>query len=225
MTPRAMTLTALFCLVLALVARGAPPVGAQDAGFATTLAASPSTVPPGYTVDFAYTGTPSPNTPPETSITSATIDFGDGQTFSAGSAGPGQPVGGTAAHVYKASGTYTAIFKALGSDGEIGTAATVITVSSQLTPPAVMLHLDSSTAQTGDNVSITYSITPGSVADASLVSMAISYGDGQSDQLTTPSGTVSHSYGSAGTFPILIVATDSSGQAAAASTTIQVSAP
>jgi len=211
--------------LLAFPQRIYPAHAQSDSGFSSTLTATPSTVPPGYAVNFTYTASLPANADPDLAITSEGIDFGDGQNFYGGSAGPGQGVGGTASHVYKSSGTYTAIFKAEGSDGEIGTASAVVTVSSQLTPPSVTLQVDNPSPQVGDAVNITYTVTPGSVANTSIASIAVSYGDGEIDPLTSPSDTLTHTYTSAGTFPILIAARDSAGEAAAASTVVQVSSP
>jgi len=211
--------------MLAFPHRSYPAYAQSDSGWDSTLAATPSTVPPGYAVSFAYSASLPANAAPDFSITSEGIDFGDGKTFYGGSAGPGEGVEGTASHVYASSGTYTAIFKAQGSDGEITTASAVIIVNSQLTPPTVVLRVDNTSPQVGDAVTITYTVTPATVANTSIASMAVSYGDGESDPLDSPSGTLTHTYTSAGAFPILIAVTDSAGEAGAASAVVQVGSP
>ena len=85
------------------------------------------------------------------------------------------------------------------------------------------MKVDNSSIQVGDTVTVTYTITPGSLG--SITNMAISYGDGETDPLTSASGTLTHSYSTAGPFAILIVASDSSGQGAAGSAAVQVGSP
>src|SRR5207237_123335 len=102
-------------LVLALAACAssgqATPVAAQLPG-GTNLTLTPSTTSAtaDQLVTFDYRASPPAVAPPFASITSLTLDFGDGTTADlSGSSSPGQTVTGSTTHSYAKAGSYTAV--------------------------------------------------------------------------------------------------------------------
>lgn len=202
-----------------------PPATAQTpAGLAASINASPTSTGTGQVVGFSFSITQPPDAASGISITSATIDFGDGQTSDGGSAGPNQDVTGTTAHVYSDPGTYTVTLSATASDGETPSVSTTVTIGAPTQPPTILLRPDSTSVQPGQTVSFSYQVTTDPNAGSpAIVSMIINFGDGASMPLSSPSGTVTHSYSAAGSYPVLISAMDANGQPGAASVLIQVS--
>ncbi len=209
----------LLALLAALPPLHVLPVAAQaSAALTATLNAVPATAGMNQGVRITYTVPPSASATP--GLTTSTIDFGDGATIDGGSVGPGEAIIGNVVHAYAAPGTYTIILSAQAPDGEIASTTATITVVDRLQPPAIQLQGPSASVAPGDSVSFSYSVTPASATG--LAAMAIDYGDGSTDMLTAPSGTISHTYGAAGVYAVLIAATDTSGQTGAASILVQV---
>jgi PKD repeat protein len=182
-----------------------------------TLTAEHTSAATGQSVGFKYSVSPS-STAPEAAISSATIDFGDGQTYNGGSAGPAQVVTGTTLHVYSSPGAYTVTLHGTADDGETGLATVTVTVTPKPAAPTLRLQADPTNAGIGQPVSFSFGISGGSG-----ISLQISYGDGAAERLDPPSTTVSHAYSTAGTYQVFLAATDSTGRiAGAASTIVQV---
>jgi PKD repeat protein len=105
-----------------------PPIG----GVTVNLVAAPSTVQTGQLVTF--NGSASPPSVLGGSITSITLDFGDGITTDLGNGGPGQTVTPSATHAYAVPGTYVAIMTATASDGETNNASQTVFVIGSPSP-------------------------------------------------------------------------------------------
>jgi PKD domain-containing protein len=204
-------------LVFALVRA---PVGAADdtSALPSSLTASRSAVFAGEQVNFSYSSS-LPAYAQSESITSAIVDFGDGDSTYLGSAGPAQDVLGSASHVYLAPGTYVATLRTIASDGELGTDEQTISVVDRSAAAQVQLQAPPS-GQAGSPLTMGYSLTPEGGPDATL---QLSYGDGSIDQLPFASGEASHSYAAAGTYIAVLTELDSGGGVLrAASAVIQV---
>lgn len=124
--------TALFvlCLGAAAVAAGPRPVAAQlPGGLNASLTASPSSATVGQMVTFAYSATPPAVAPPFASITSITVNYGDGRSDAGNTGDRGQKVSGSLTHTYASAGIYTATLSATASNGGSGSAMATVTVS------------------------------------------------------------------------------------------------
>jgi PKD repeat protein len=108
-----------------------PPVG----GLTVNLVAAPSTVQAGQLVTF--NGSASPPSVLGGSITSITLDFGDGITTDLGNGRPGQTVTPSTTHSYAAPGTYVAIITATASNGETNDASQTIFVIGSPSPAPI----------------------------------------------------------------------------------------
>jgi hypothetical protein len=97
---------------------------------------SPSTAQTGQPVTFSYSASPPAVAPPFASITSISIDFGDGQSGTGQTGTPGQTVTGTITHAYNAGGAYTPVINAKASNGGSGTLSTSVTIQGGSAPPS-----------------------------------------------------------------------------------------
>jgi hypothetical protein len=118
--------------LIALAVGGQPsPVAAQLPG-GTNLTLTPSTTTPqvGEVVTFNYRASPPAVAPPFASITSLTLDFGDGTVADLSSNyTAGETVTGSTMHAYTSPGSYTAVLAATASNGGSGRATAQLTVS------------------------------------------------------------------------------------------------
>ncbi len=130
------------------------------------------------------------------SIVSYAWDFGDGTTAQ----------GATASHTYSTAGTYLARLAVTDSLGEIDTATTTVTVTDE--PPVAAFAAGVATPEAGQSVSFDGSAS--SDSDGSIGLYAWRFGDGHTGTGQKPS----HTYASAGTYPVTLTVTDSSGQRA-----------
>lgn len=105
-----------------------PPIG----GLTVNLTASPTTVQTGQPV--AFNGSASPPSILGGTITSLTLDFGDGATADLGNGGSGQALTPVTTHTYALAGTYVATLTATASDGQTNSAIRSITVLGSPTP-------------------------------------------------------------------------------------------
>jgi PKD repeat protein len=206
-----------------LVARMPPqPAAAQLAGgLNLSLDASPSTAAVGQVVTFSYRASPPAVAPPFPSITSVSIDYGDGQSDVGNSGGSGQTVTGSFTHVYGSPGNFTATLTASASNGSSNSTARTVSVTGG-SGPSVSVSAFPSTVSAGQPVNINYSVTTSvGIGFPQVQSILISYGDGAPLPLQSSSGTVSHTYGVPGTYTITVTAT-SAGQQGSNSTQVNV---
>jgi PKD repeat protein len=214
-------LATLIALALATSVSPGPASAQLVGGLNLTLNAAPGNAAVGQVVTFSYRASPPAVAPPFPSITSLTIDYGDGQVDSGNVGGSGQTVTGTATHVYGSPGNYTAILTASASNGSSNSTSTGVTVSGG-SGPSVSVSAAPSTVSTGQPVSISYTVsTSVGIGFPQVQSVLISYGDGAPLPLDSPSGTVSHTYGVPGIYTVTVTAR-SAGQIGSGSTQVNV---
>jgi hypothetical protein len=120
----------------------------------------PPTAMAGMPATFTIGATPAPAS--NTTITSVSVDFGDGTRVALGAAsGPAIPV----QHVYAAGGSYTVAVTATDSGGGTSTAAAVIAVGFQA-PASVMITANPSAPAAGALVTLTATLAPASLIGA-----------------------------------------------------------
>jgi PKD repeat protein len=174
-----------------------------------TVTAAPQDKPPGTVVTVTATATPSTGT----TIQSLTIDFGDGQSFDAGS-----QASAAVPHVYQTAGSFSARATARDSGGGTGTGATVVVV-------------------TGTGAQASFTVTPASPTrgqpaafDASastgqggITNYSWDFGDGA--VISDNSPTQSHTYPTtkpAGGYNVRLTVTDAAGHTSSAFKSIVV---
>jgi PKD repeat protein len=184
---------------------------------AATITASPKAATTGQNVAFAYSITPGN---PSVGIPKVAIDFGDGTVIDGGAGGAGTAPVGNVVHIYTKPGTYTASVRATAADGGTGAASVAIAVAQKPPPPAMQLKADPATPQAGEAVSFSYSIS--GLPEGASAQLQINYGDGASDQLTGTSGTASHSFAAAGSYPVILTALDATRQVLGAASVVVV---
>ena len=157
-------------------------------------------VAPGQTVSFDG----SASTSPDSSVRLHSWDFGDGSTA---------PSGVTASHAYSADGTYTVTMTAYNQYGRHTSVTHQVVVDER---PTAKVTVTTSHPVTGSPVAFN---SGGSAdSDGSISSYAWSFGDGG----TGSGGSPSHTYTRPGAYTVTLIATDSSGQTAVASQSVQV---
>jgi len=143
-------------------------------------------------------------TDPTATITSTTLDFGDGTTQSATS--------GT--HTYPSPGTFTVKLSATDANGPFTSVTQTVTVAVNQ-PPVCTLTVMPSTGPFPLNVTATGSCTD---PENDITSTTLDFGDGTTQTPTTGA----HSYTKAGVFTVTVTATDVVGQKAVATQTVTV---
>jgi PKD repeat protein len=142
------------------------------------------------------------------SITSTTINWGDGSTTSATSG----------SHSYATAGNYTVTATVTDNLGAGASATKSIAVTANQAPTAKL----SVTPATGTApVSVTASTTGSTDVDGTIAATTISWGDGTSTTATSGS----HTYSTAGTYSVTAKVTDDRGASSTASATVTVTAP
>jgi PKD repeat protein len=157
-------------------------------------------VAPGQTVGFDG----SASTSPDSSVVLHSWDFGDGTTA---------PSGLTASHAYAADGTYTVTMTAYNQYGRHTSVTQQVVVDEQPTA-----KFTATTAHPLPRSPVAFNSTGTGDSDGSISSYAWSFGDGG----TGSGGSPSHAYSRPGTYTVTLIATDSSGQTAAASQSVLV---
>lgn len=142
---------------------------------------------------------------PDGDIVSFDWDFGDGTT------GTGE----TVTHQYGSSGGFTVLLKVTDDDGNIDTATQTISVGDNQNPVAAFTYSPSSP---GVDQDIYFNAADSSDPDGSIVAYDWDLGDG-----TTDSGvSVTHRYGSDGSYTVYLRVTDNSGNTDSVTQTITV---
>ncbi|HLZ09874.1 MAG TPA: PKD domain-containing protein, partial [Chloroflexota bacterium] len=163
---------------------------------AISLVLNTSTVSTGQSVTATLTATSG-------TVTSSSIDWGDGST----SAGPSAP------HTYASAGIYTITGTASDATGTVVRPTTTVNV---LPPLATSLTLSAATIAAGNSVTATLAASSGTISSSS-----IQWGDGSSSN--GPAAT--HVYQSPGSYSIAATASDTAGAVAQASAALTVVSP
>ena len=170
-----------------------------------TLAVSPSN--PGVGQPVLLTVTPATDTAPE-----VVIDWGDGNSSSLGTVRAAQTIG----HSYRSPGNY-GITAVANQDGITYQTSTAVTVAP---PPSVAISVSPSSGTT--TTTFVFTVTPATANGVKDVT--IDFGDGDSIDLgaINAASTVSHRYGSAGSYSVKASETDGSGNNTTAVTVVTV---
>ncbi len=140
------------------------------------------------------------------SIVSYEWDFGDGST------GTGQKTG----HGYNTAGVYAVVLVVRDNNGNHGTANQAVTVQAGSSPTA---SFEYSPANPLVNQDIYFNASASSDPDGTIQSYSWNLGDGS----TTSGPTITHRYGSAGQYSVVLVVTDNSGHTGTSDKLITVS--
>jgi hypothetical protein len=170
-----------------------------------TLAATPASPVVGQPV--LLTVTPATDTSPD-----VVVDWGDGSTSSLGTVRSAQTVG----HAYRNPGNF-GITAVANQDGITYQTATAVTVAP---PPSVALSVTPSSGTTA--TTFVFTVTPATANGVKDVT--IDFGDGGSIDLgaINSASTVSHRYGSVGSYSVKTAETDGSGNTTSAVTVVTV---
>jgi PKD repeat protein len=150
---------------------------------------------------LAVTASTAASTDADGTITSSSIDFGDGTVVS----------GTSASHTYTTAGTYTVKGTVKDSQGMTSTASVTATAAANQLPVAKL-------TLTQSGATVTASTTGSSDPDGTIASTVISWGDGAS----TNAASGSHTYAATGTYTVTATVKDNSGASASASQTVTV---
>jgi chitinase len=143
---------------------------------------------------------------PDGTIADFQWDMGDGTTRS------GQEV----THHYSNPGTYTVILVVIDNSGNTGSTGKTVTVSDNQNPTASFTYSPSG-PKVGDNVY--FNAAASSDPDGTITSYHWDFGDGN----TGNGENVNHSYGTAGTYTVVLVVYDDSGGQGSTSQDVTVS--
>lgn len=184
-----------------------------------SLSASPNQVQAGQVVTFTYSVSPRQPSPPGPSLRSLVLNFGNGNSTQV------TPPSGSQTFTYQTPGNYTATLTATDTSGQTGTASAPVVVTAPTQPPQVQASVAPSSAQVGQQVTLSYSATSAfGIGFTSIRSVLINWGDGAPQPATPPSGTATHTYTTPGTYTIQVTAQDSSGQVGQAQTSVSITA-
>lgn len=148
----------------------------------------------------------SESTDPDGTITSYQWDFGDGSSGS----------GMTVTHSYSDAGTYTVILTVTDDTGNQANVSKTVTVSENSAPTASFVYSPSGPKV---NETVYFNASASSDPDGTIDNYAWDFGDG-----STGSGVnTSHQYTAAGTYTVVLVVTDNSGNTTSTSQTVTVS--
>ena len=156
------------------------------------------------------------------SVRNVRIEWGDGS---------GQDLGAvsgstTVSHVYQSAGSYNVTGTLSDTAGNTITSSTTIVVTSRL-QPVVSITSSTTNPTAGTDVTFTAGVTPATGSGTTIQNATIDFGDNTSTSLGPVSGTgiaVHHVYQNAGTYSVVLTATDSNGGVGTATTTVFVQA-
>jgi PKD repeat protein len=176
----------------------------SDPGPVVSLAVTPNSGVAPVTVGATVNATTSMGT-----ITSMTIDFGDGTVVQSSSA----------SHSYGAAGTYVVTGTAVDSFGTKTSQSAAVTIVPNKPPVAsIALNMANGVAP----ATLTASSAGSSDPDGVVVASSINFGDGTP---TVNGSTASHSYAAPGTYIVTTTVTDDKGAQSSASAAITLTAP
>ena len=159
---------------------------------------------PGINEDIYFSAASSYD--PDGTITSYNWNFGDGTTAS------GQEV----THRFTISGTFTVFLQVTDNSGNTGSTNKTVTISANQNPTAAFVYSPSSPA-VGD--SVYFDASNSSDPDGSIVSFQWNFGDGHSGS----GQQIQHRFNNAGTYTVVLVVTDNSGNTDSVDHTVTVS--
>ena len=189
---------------LSVEARNEPPTAVLDA--------SPSTP----TTEDSVTFDASESTDPDGTISEYVWDFdGDGRSDETTTTP-------TVTHSYGSAGTYTAEVTVVDNDDDSATATQTVTVDGANEAPTAAFSVSPQQARPG--TTLTFDASASTDPDGSIASYGWDFdGDGTTDR-TTSDATVTHSYGTAGTYTPELVVTDADGSPNATTETVTITA-
>jgi PKD repeat protein len=162
---------------------------------------SPTSPKLGEKVNFNASG----SSDPDDSIVSYQWDFGDGRSDS----------GEKVTHKYKTAGTFTVVLVVEDNSGNRGSTSQTVSVSEGDSPTASFVYSPTNPAE---NENIYFNASESEDPDGDIVSFDWDFGDG-----TSGTGkTVTHQYGSSGSYTVLLKVTDDDGNIDTASQTVSV---
>lgn len=156
----------------------------------------------------------------DNSLASYSMNWDDGSTDTAA----GSPER-FLSHTYAVGGTYQPTLTVTSEDGRTASASiSVFVAAAPATPIAPVAQLAVTSA--GEYTGAVELSTAGTLdVDGSIVSYAVTYGDGSSAGANTaPPATLTHTYAAEGTYQVALTVTDSSGLSSTASTQVTVTA-
>lgn len=162
---------------------------------------SPTSPKVGEKVNFNASG----STDPDGSIVSYQWDFGDGRSDS----------GETVTHKYKNAGTFAVVLVVQDNSGNRGSTSQTVSVTEGNSPTASFLYSPTNPAE---NETIYFNASESEDPDGDIVSYDWDFGDG----IAGAGKTVTHQYGSSGSYTVLLKVTDDDGNIDTASQTISV---
>jgi PKD repeat protein len=184
------------------------------------LTTSTSPVLAGSPVSFTVTSS-IPGSPTNNFIQRVHLDFGDGFSVDLGGASTS-----TVIHTYSTAGSYLVTALAIDTNGTVVQASMLLAVTNPAKPAPPSVGFTSTVVNptpVGAVVTFTVTVTfPGNPANVFIRSIHVDFGDGQSAELGAQPGSVSHAYGSPGTYTAVATVTDTSGNDARASLTVIV---
>ena len=145
------------------------------------------------------------------------INWGDGRTDILGTFTGTQ----SQAHIFTNDGTFVVTGTVTDVSGDSNSVSTTVSV---INPPKASVLVTPTPATGTAPVTISFAIAiTGLPTGASLRSVSIDYGDGQSEELgATASASRPHTYTTPGTRRVTVFATDTSGQVSEGSTTVVI---
>jgi len=184
-------------LIVIVTEPNAPPVA--------NFAAAPSAVVPGETVQFDAVGT----LDGDGWIVSYQWDFGDGTSAS----------GSTVEHQYSTPGTYPVALTVVDNDDAVGTYRWELLVADTNQAPQPQLELSATALDPGETL---YCSAAGSIdPDGEIVAFEWTFGDGAHGE----GSTTTHVYSTAGTYRVMLTATDNQGAKQGAERSITAGSP
>jgi len=208
--------TAIDTLGDTTTASGSVNVGALAS--VTVGAASPALPSVGQAVTFplTYGAAASP-------IERVSADFGDATATSYN----GTP--SSVSHTYTVGGTYAVRVTAYDAFGNSSVGGTSVLVSAR-PQPTVSITTTTTNPTAGSDITFTASVTPAAGSGTNITGVSVSFGDGTTTNLGPVSGSniaIHHVYVTAGTYTVVLTATDSNGGVGTATTTtfVQTATP
>jgi Bacterial Ig-like domain (group 1)/PKD domain len=180
---------------------------------APTVTITSNTANPVVGAPVAFTVTPSAAATANP-LASVVVDFGDGATANLG------PITGPTGvtHTYGREGGYTATATATDISGQRGLSSVAIVVGRQQLPTTTLSAPASTTV--ANPIAVTFTGT--ATAPAQIVSARVTLQDGTVIYSGTNANSFNYKFGGTGTYTLTGVVTDSNGNSAQASTTVQV---
>jgi PKD repeat protein len=160
------------------------------------------------TAPLAVSASTAGSTDPNTggSITSTTINFGDGTVVNTA----------TASHTYNSAGTYTVTAKVTDNNNLSSTVTATVTVAAALQPPTAKLSVTPTSGAAPLAVSASTAGSSDPNTGGSITSTTINFGDGT----VVNAATASHTYNSAGTYTVTATVTDNNNLSSTATATV-----